>query len=170
MTDPLIISAVLAADAQDDLDARRRRHFPAERLHVGAHLTLFHALPGDRETEVAATLAELTAARPRPAITVDEPFGLGRGVAYRMRSPVLEQIRAEIADTFRDVLTDQDARPWRPHVTIQNKVDPAQARRTLEAERSGHSAYETVVEALALWRYRHGPWEAAGECSFGGPE
>ena len=170
MTDPLIISAVLTADAQDDLDARRRRWFPAERLQVGAHLTLFHALPGDYRTEVVATLADLTADRPPPAITVGEPFGLGRGVAFRTPSPALETVRAEIADRFRAVLSDQDARRWRPHVTVQNKVDPDEARRTLESVRAGHAPYETLVEALALWRYRHGPWEAAGEFRFGGSE
>jgi 2'-5' RNA ligase len=166
VTDPLVVSAVLVADAQDDLDARRRRYFPAARLQVGAHLTLFHALPGDREAEVAAALERLTAGRPRPTITVGEPFGLGRGVAFRMPSPALEEVRGEVAEEFRDVLTPQDARPWRPHVTIQNKVDPDEARRTLASVRAGHAPYETLVEALALWRYRGGPWEAAGEFAF----
>jgi 2'-5' RNA ligase len=167
VSDPLIISAVLVADAQDDLDARRRRYFPAARLQVGAHLTLFHALPGDREGEVAAALERLTAGRARPTITVGEPFGLGRGVAYRMPSPVLEEVRAEIAREFRDVLTAQDARPWHPHVTIQNKVEPDEAKRTLASVRAGHVPYDTLVEAVALWRYRGGPWEAAGEFAFG---
>ncbi|NMO91080.1 2'-5' RNA ligase family protein [Actinomycetospora sp. TBRC 11914] len=167
MSDPLIVSAVLAAGAQDDLDARRRRWFPAERLQVGAHLTLFHALPGDRAPEVAAALRELTGERPAPAITVGEAFGLGRGVAVRTPSPALKEIRATIADRFRDDLTAQDARPWRPHLTLQNKVGPDEARRTLASVRADHTPYDTVVEALALWRYRHGPWEAAGEFRFG---
>lgn len=166
MSDPLIISAVLAAAAQDDLDARRRRWFPAERLQVGAHLTLFHALPGDREREVADVLRDLAEDVPGPPITVGEPFGLGRGVAIRTPSPVLEEIRAAIADRFRDDLTAQDAKPWRPHVTVQNKVGPDEARRTLASVRADHAPYDTVVEALALWRYRHGPWEAAGEFRF----
>jgi 2'-5' RNA ligase len=164
---PLIISAVLAAEAQDDLDARRRRYFPAARLQVGAHLTLFHALPGDREPEVAATLERVTAGRPRPPITVGEPFALGRGVAHRMPSPELEEVRAGIAEEFRDVLTDQDARRWRPHLTIQNKVGRDEARRTLASVQAEHEPYRTLVEALALWRYRGGPWEAAGEFAFG---
>jgi 2'-5' RNA ligase len=166
VTDPLIVSAVLSPQAQDDLDARRRRYFPAARLQVGAHLTLFHALPGDREPDVAAALRELTEERPRPAISVGEPFGLGRGVALRTPSPVLEEIRAALADRFRDDLTAQDARPWRPHVTVQNKVEPDEARRTLASVRADHVPYATLVEALALWRYRHGPWEAAGEFRF----
>ena len=166
VSDPLIVSAVLAADAQEVLDARRRRHFPAERLQVGAHLTLFHALPGEREDQVATALARATTDRPAPAITVGEPVGLGRGVAYRMRSPALEEIREDIAERFREVLTAQDARRWRPHVTVQNKVDPDAARRTLTSLRAGYAPVETVVAALALWRYRHGPWEPVEEFRF----
>ncbi len=80
---------------------------------------------------------------------------------------MLEEVRAAIADEFRAVLTAQDARPWRPHVTIQNKVEPDEARRTLASVRAGHVPYDTLVEALALWHYRGGPWEAAGEFRFG---
>ena len=81
----------------------------------------------------------------------------------------LGALRAEprIAEAFRTVLTAQDARPWRPHVTVQNKVEPDEARRTLASVQAGHAPYETVVEALALWHYGGGPWEAAGEFAFG---
>ncbi|MDL5158527.1 2'-5' RNA ligase family protein [Actinomycetospora termitidis] len=168
MTDPLIVSAVLAPDAQADLDAQRRRWFPADRLHVGAHITLFHALPGERIDEVAALLGELVE-RPGPALHVGEPFKLGRGVGLRLQSSALEGLRGAIARRFEADLTDQDARRWRPHVTIQNKVTPDEARRTLETVRETHVPYDTHVEALALWHYRGGPWEAAGEYRFGGP-
>ncbi|WP_433798975.1 2'-5' RNA ligase family protein [Actinomycetospora sp. CA-084318] len=166
MPDPLIVSAVLAPDAQADLDAQRRRWFPADRLHVGAHITLFHALPGERLDEVRTQLRRLTAGE-RPAIHVGEPFKLGRGVGLRLASSALEGIRAAIARRFEADLTDQDARRWRPHVTIQNKVTPEEARRTLETVRETHVPYDTDVDALALWHYRGGPWEAAGDFRFG---
>ncbi|MCD2185590.1 2'-5' RNA ligase family protein [Actinomycetospora soli] len=163
--DPLIVSAVLVPDAQADLDAQRRRWFPADRLHVGAHITLFHALPGERLDEVRTQLARLTRGD-RPAIHVGEPFKLGRGVGLRLQSSELEGIRGAIAKRFEDDLSDQDARRWRPHVTIQNKVTPEEARRTLETVRETHVPYDTEVEALALWHYRGGPWEAAGDYAF----
>jgi 2'-5' RNA ligase len=164
--DPLIVSAVLSPDAQDDLDAQRRRWFPADRLHVGAHITLFHALPGERLEEVRTALAELTG-RPRPPLHVGEPFKMGRGVGLRLQSSALEGLRGAIARRFDGDLTDQDARRWRPHVTIQNKVEPDEARRTLASVQAEHRPSDTLVEALALWRYRGGPWEAAGEFAFG---
>ena len=164
--DPLIVSAVLSPDAQDDLDAQRRRWFPADRLHVGAHITLFHALPGGRLEELQKALAVLVD-RPRPPLHVGEPFKMGRGVGLRLQSSALEGLRGAIARRVADDLTDQDARRWRPHVTIQNKVTPEEARRTLETVRETHTEYDTHVDALALWHYRGGPWEAAGEFRFG---
>ena len=167
-TDPLIVSAVLAEDAQRDLEEQRRRWFPAARLVVGAHVTLFHHLPGDRADDVADALRRVVD-RPGPALTVLEPYLMGRGVGLRLRSSALEGVRAQVAQRFDSVLTDQDARRWRPHVTVQNKVDKDTARATLAEIEAGFAAYDTTVEALALWRYRGGPWEAAGRFPFRSP-
>ena len=49
-------------------------------------------------------------------------------------------------------------------------VAPEEARRTLETVRETHVPYDTAVDALALWHYRGGPWEAAGEFRFDDPE
>jgi hypothetical protein len=53
---------------------------------------------------------------------------LGGGVAFRIVSDDLDAIRAELADAFHGLLGAQDAGGWRPHITIQNKVRPKQAR------------------------------------------
>lgn len=165
MTDPLIVTAVLAEDAQRDLDDQRRRYFPAARRVVGAHVTLFHALPGDELVAVTDTLRAVVD-RPAPALTVAEPFALGHGVAYRLRSEELAAVREEVARAFRGVLTAQDARRWRPHLTVQNKVGRDEARATLAALTAEHSPYDTEVTGLALWHYRGGPWESAGDVTF----
>ena len=54
---PLILSAVLDAPVQERLDALRRAHFPPERNHLDAHVTLFHHLPGAEEDAVATAVA-----------------------------------------------------------------------------------------------------------------
>lgn len=162
---PLIITAVLPDDVQRDLDERRRRFFPPDRRVVGAHLTLFHALPGDAEREVRAVLDEV-AAVPAPPARLDEPFLLGRGVALRVRSPRLRDARAAIADHFHGRLTRQDGARWSPHVTVQNKVEPEEARRTLTVIGAEHSPRDFVVVGLALWRYRGGPWSAVTKVLF----
>ena len=53
---------------------------------------------------------------------------LGGGVAFRVVSDELDAIRDDIADHFHGLLCAQDAAGWRPHVTIQNKVAPREAR------------------------------------------
>ena len=168
--DPLIVSAVLDDAAQQDLDEQRRRYFPAVRRVVGAHVTLFHALPGDALLDVADALRGATD-RPAPGLTVAEPFLMGGGsrgggVGYRLRSPELDEVREEVARRFRARLTDQDARRWRPHVTVANKVDAAEARATLAEVEAAHTPYATTVTGLALWHYRGGPWESAGDYTF----
>ncbi len=165
--DPLIVSALLDEVTQAELDAQRARLFPSRRLVVGAHLTLFHALPGGREEEVAAALDEL-AGRPPIAARVRAPFALGRGVAYRIEAPGLDAVHAAIARRFAGDLTRQDRGRPRHHVTVQNKVDPDTARRTLADLVATHTPYAATVRGLALWRYRGGPWEAAGEFVFRG--
>ena len=45
---PLVLTAALDDETFDWLDGLRRRHFPPERNHLAAHLTLFHALPVDQ--------------------------------------------------------------------------------------------------------------------------
>ena len=50
---PLIITAALDEGGFDWFDDLRRAHFPAHRNVVPAHLTLFHALPGEQEARVA---------------------------------------------------------------------------------------------------------------------
>ncbi|MEJ2887101.1 2'-5' RNA ligase family protein [Actinomycetospora aeridis] len=166
-TDPLIVSALLDEETQAELDAQRRRLFPSRRLVVGAHLTLFHALPGARADEVVTVLEQL-AQRPPIEARVRAPFALGRGVAYRIEAPGLDTVHAAVARRFADDLTRQDARRPHHHVTVQNKVDGETAKATLAELVASHSPYPATVVGLALWRYRGGPWEAAGEFPFRG--
>ena len=56
--DPLVVTLLLDEVAQERFDALRRAHFPADRNHLQAHVTLFHALPGEHEERVRADLAQ----------------------------------------------------------------------------------------------------------------
>jgi 2'-5' RNA ligase len=164
---PLIVTAVLAPDLQERFDRLRRAHFPVERNHLAAHVTLFHQLPGDEVDAVAADLAA-AAARPAPVVEVVGVRFLGRGVAYDLRSPGLDAVRAELARRWADRLVPQDRGRHRPHVTVQNKVAPAAAR-ALHADLAAAFVPETsTVAALGLWRYLGGPWEPVSCHRFGG--
>ncbi|UFN47044.1 2'-5' RNA ligase family protein [Roseomonas sp. OT10] len=163
---PLIVSLRLDPASFARLDALRRAHFPAERNHLSAHLTLFHALPGAAEAEVAANLATLAAATPPMPLDFPGLRSLGRGVAVTVDSLPLVKLRGLLAGAWHGWLGPQDRQGWRPHVTVQNKVAPAAARTLLAALEQGFAPWSGRGEGLLLWRYRGGPWAAAGEFPF----
>jgi 2'-5' RNA ligase len=167
VTDPFVLTVALDAATQERFDALRREHFPPGRTAVGAHVTVFHALPADPGTPdaVRAVLAELA---PEPSeVHVTGVRSLGRGVAYTLEAPGVAAVRAALAREFVGRLTPQDAQPWRPHVTVQNKVTPEQARALLARLSAGFVPFGAVAEGLLLWHYRGGPWDLAARHDFG---
>ena len=163
---PLILTLVLDEQAQERFDALRRAHFPPARNHLAAHVTLFHALPAAWEGRVRADV-ESVAQRPAYDVEVVRVRSLGGGVAYDLHAPELTAQRAELARRWQPWLTPQDAQ-WRgAHVTVQNKVPPAQARALLADLQTGFAPYAVRATGLGLWRYLGGPWEPLGTTPFG---
>nr|WP_208382922.1 2'-5' RNA ligase family protein [Modestobacter marinus] len=161
----MIVTLLLDDAAQQRFDRLRAAHFPAERNHLQAHVTLFHALPGEHRAAVGRELAAV-AARPAFEVAVSGVRFLGRGVALDLTSPQLLALRAGLADAFDPWLTRQDRQWSRPHVTVQNKVAPDVAR-ALHAELTASFRPETVTaRGLGLWRYLGGPWAAEAEHPF----
>ena len=164
---PLIVTAELGSADFAWLDDQRRTHFPPDRNQLPAHLTMFHALPPSALAEVRARLAAI-ARSPPPRATISGVTNLGGGVAYRVHSPALEDLRAELAEDFHGLLSAQDAAGWRPHVTIQNKVDPAVARKLHQSLARGFEPRALAIPALQLHEYHGGPWAALGRWPFRG--
>ena len=128
---------------------------------------MFHHLPPDAERELGQRLAAATA-DPPPRATIAGLIDLGGGSAYRVESAALEDIRAEIADAFHGLLIPQDQARWRPHITIQNKVEPREAKALQQRLRATFEARPLAIRALASWRYLGGPWEPVRTHSFRG--
>jgi hypothetical protein len=126
---------------------------------------LFHALPPSALDEARSRLAALNRGPPPPA-TIAGLLNLGRGVAYRIVSPALEQLRGELADAFHGLLSAQDQAGWRPHVTIQNKVEPRVARALHDELAREFTPRPLAIAALALHEYRGGPWAPLGRWPF----
>ncbi len=164
---PIILTVLFGAQDQAFFDAQRRAFFPPERNQLDAHLTMFHHLPPGSVDEVRHRLVQETRGVPAPAARVAGVFSLGRGVAYRIDSSELAAIRARLADAFHGLLTPQDQAGWRAHVTVQNKVTPAEAKATLARLEAGFTARPVVVAGLAAWWYRGGPWEPLSRHMFG---
>lgn len=163
---PLILTLRLDPATFARLEAERQAHFPPARNLVPAHLTLFHALPGVEIAAVTGALAGAAAGRGAVPLRVAGLRFLGRGVAYEVESPELLALRAGLAASFAPWLGAQDLQGWRPHVTVQNKAAPEAARATLAALRARFAPWDATGEALLLWHYRGGPWEAAGVFPF----
>ncbi len=161
----LIVTAELGAEDFAWLDGQRRRYFPPERNQLSAHLTMFHALPPSAEEEARGELKR-QAARAAPRAELAGLMNLGRGVAYRIVSDELEEVRRAIADHFHGLLTAQDGQGWRPHVTIMNKAEPRDTRALLTELQASFQPRPLKVAGLALHRYLGGPWEKLGSWTF----
>ena len=93
-------------------------------------------------------------------------MNLGRGTALAIHSPHMLAIREEIAAHFHGSLTAQDQHNPRLHITIQNKVTPAQARDLQLQLRHDLKRREFHFTGLGLHIYRNPRWEAAGVWKF----
>ena len=164
---PLIVTALLDEQSFAVLDGLRRRHFPAALNKVPAHVSLFHALPGPEVEAVAAALDEVAARTTSFDLWPLAPVSLGRGVAFRYESETLSRLHAELARRWIAWLTPQDRQKFKPHVTIQNKVAPAEARAFL-ARLTPDVIPACRAEGISLWRYRNGPWEKVSISRFAG--
>lgn len=166
---PVIVAAELGRADAAWLDGLRRAHFPAERNHLPAHLTLFHHLPPSLLPELDARLKAEARALRRPPATIGPPMLLGRGVALRVRCEALEALREQLAEAFAGMLIPQDSAGWRPHVTIQNKVEPVVAKALHRALLGDfREPRPLAITGIATHFYRGGPWEGIATYRFAG--
>jgi hypothetical protein len=163
---PLILTLRLDDVHQARFDALRAANFPPERNFLAAHVTLFHKLPPDALSAIAFRLTRLAAGTPPPDVAVEAPYLLGRGVAFRLASPVVDALRRDLAEDWRDWLTPQDRGNARLHVTVQNKVLAAEAKALLSHLLPGFAPGAFKSPGLDLWRYLGGPWEHAAGFDF----
>jgi hypothetical protein len=168
--EPFIVTAELPGDIHAWADGLRRSHFPPERNHLEAHVTLFHALAPSLRHELKPLLASLAGDFAAPEARVTGLMDLGKGTAIALESPAMLRIRSHIADHFHGALTAQDDHPIRLHVTIQNKVTREAAKALQQALSVTLPLRRFRFAGLGLHLYRGGPWEAVGRWPFRGKE
>ena len=128
---------------------------------------MFHALPPSAEGEARSILSRVVS-EPPPRASLEGLMDLGGGVAFRIVSIDLDRIRRELADHFHGLLGAQDSGGWRPHITIQNKVPPKEARFLLARLEAEFRPRPLEICGLGLKRYVGGPWETVATYSFRG--
>lgn len=163
---PLILTLKLDQDSFSYLNQLRQDYFPPEKNYLPAHITLFHALPGDRETIIQQALQAACLHTPVLSLTFSKPRFLGRGVAIEVDCADLIQLRQQLAKTWSSWLSRQDQQGYRPHITIQNKTTSDQARQLYEQLANKWNPLDGYGEGLLLWYYQGGPWELIREFTF----
>ena len=122
---PLILTLAVDDQAQADFEHQRRRYYPATLNRIPAHISLFHALPGDELPSICQQLLDHAAATTPFAIQVHDIKKLGRGVAYALQADPLDDLHAHLRKAWLPWLTPQDAQGFRPP-----RRDPKQGRPT----------------------------------------
>lgn len=166
MDAPLILTLELDAPSAQFFNQLRQTHFPPERNFLAAHVTLFHALPGENQDEIGEVLAEIGAQTSPFTLKFPDLMFLGRGVAAKIESPELLALHRQLQSGWKFDLSPQDAQKLRPHITFQNKVAPAVARKLFEEMSQNWQILEGQGIGLALCHYRGGPWELAQKFDF----
>lgn len=164
---PLIITLSLDEPAFAFFNALRQAHFPPHRNYLQAHLTLFHHLPAG-EPSLIDTLRRTAAGHTAFPLAVTGVAFTGNGVAYKVESGQLLQLHRSLQEAWSAWLTAQDRQRLRPHVTVQNKVPPEQARALFEQLSEAFTPFTALATGLEVWVYRGGPWEAMATYPFTG--
>ena len=168
MSKPFIVTAKLPPDIQGWAEGLRRAHYPAERNHLHAHVTMFHSFAPSLLDELRDYLPRLCAEFAAPEAEITGLLDLGTGTAIALASPQLLTVRAMIAEHFHGSLTAQDHYEPRPHITIQNKVTKEAARELQAILGPQIDARAFAFPALEMHIYRGGPWEFVKRCAFRG--
>ena len=166
MNSALILTAAMDNESFERFDALRVQHFPPERNFIPAHITLFHALPVSQQEkifDIVQLLCNRTATIEGSAKKLRK---LGAGVAYDIEAPQLVALHGMLKDTFGGAVSGQDRLPFQPHVTIQNKVDPAVARALFESMQAEHKPFPVDIVGIELWLYMGGPWQHVARIDF----
>jgi len=165
-TPPIILTAILDDESFAYFDRLRKKHFPAERNFLKAHLTLFHHLPNKRDDEISRLVDLLCSGTGEIELVFEKWRSLGRGVAMKVVSHQLVTIRNLIADHFFADLTPQDKNKFDPHITVQNKVLPDDASVLLAELSNKHQPWSGRAVGISVWNYVDGPWELVSEHRF----
>jgi len=164
---PLILTLALDEQSQNFFNEQRRLYFPPERNYLDAHLTLFHNLPAGEE-KIHSVIDALCKEQFIIDLKVNEVRNIGSGVAYKIESPVLMQLHKHLQQEWQPWLIPQDQHKLWPHITIQNKVEPAIANTLHTQLAEAFKPFTTIGTGLNLWEYLGGPWKFIRHYGFEG--
>lgn len=163
---PLIVTAKMDEESFEFLNGLRKQYFPPERNFLTAHITLFHHLPGERLDEIEDYLKIIASRQYEFKMIFSTLKFIGKGTIVQIESTELISLRNKLSNHWSDWLTPQDKQKFAPHVTVQNKTEPNEARQIYENLNQSWQSRVGTATALQLWHYRGGPWQLANEFNF----
>lgn len=166
LTKPLIVAAKMDASSFEFFDDLRRRYFPPERNFLAAHITLFHHLPGDEIATIENDLESAASDCGQIELAFTGARFFGRGTAIEIDAPGLFAVRRELAGKWEKYLLPQDRQRFKPHITVQNKTAPDEAKILFEKLKADWQNRKGSAVGLHLWHYLGGPWQLANEFMF----
>ncbi|KAL8684165.1 MAG: hypothetical protein Q9224_006555 [Gallowayella concinna] len=137
--------------------ALRNKHFPTKINKLAAHIALFRALPGSKLPAIQKAIQNLVCQTSSFSISTGEPFLMAHGVGLNANVEPAKEIFQTLKEQWNDFLSKQD-HGFRPHYTIQNKVEKSVAEETLAEVRNSFGGSEGTVTGLLLYFYDRGYW------------
>lgn len=164
--DVYILTIATTRDHHQRMTELRKKYFPRKIYKVGAHLTLFHALPESRlESSIIPVIQDICSRTSQFHIIADGPQKLGKhgiGVFLNISSSrEIQHVRSQLLQSFREGgwLSQQDSGNIKPHYTIMNKVqDDSEVNAAFHELRETFEPDHGTAEGLGLWRYDRGWW------------
>jgi hypothetical protein len=167
----------LATDAahQKRMTALRTKYFPPKLNKLGAHLTLFHALPESKlESTIIPTIKRVVASRKPFEINAAKPFRMKKGIAISVPKhqggEQAQEVHRALLGSWEEEgwLSEQDQGGMRAHYTIMNKVDDeGEVAGAMEEVVGSWKGDRGTVVGLGLWRYERGYWKWVEVFEFG---
>lgn len=154
---PLILTLAIDDETHLYFNQLRKKHFPAERNFLDAHLSLFHQLPAG-DPSIETVLEETAAQQPFFQLDIATVVSIGNGVAFKVQSDTLAQLHRTLQAAWKEHLIPQDQHKLYPHITIQNKVRPAEAKALLSELSADFQPFKAAAIGFDLWEYLGGPW------------
>ncbi len=111
-------------------------------------------------------LREESSPRRRFDVSITGVRFLGRGSAYRLESSALLALHDALARRFVAELIPQDQQRFQPHVVVQNKVPPHEARGLYEELLRSFEPWRCEAVGLDWWEYLDGPWRHVERFAF----
>lgn len=163
----LLVTAELPPDVLTWADALRREYYPPGRMRLGAHVTLFHALPPSAEETVRRALGDL-ARSPSPEARICGLMDLDEGTAFAIDSEDVVAVHRELGERLFGFVQQKDNHRLRPHITVQNKVSLGEARKLQRLLSATFAPRAFRFRGFGLYKWRDELWRQEHVYAFRG--